>query len=103
MIDITDLAVDTRVQAILVLDEQGSEHDDAPERERRWVKYEVSAVYLPALCTLCVERTVGPSARRNGETTRFAVIVDDHAAAVRMAVGFADAAKAAAKDKAKER
>jgi len=103
MSDTTDLTVDLRVQAILVLDESGSEHDDAPERERTWVKYEVRAVYVPSLGVLCVEKTITPHGRSIGETTHIAAIVADYAVAVRTAVGIADAAKAAAKDKAKQR
>lgn len=98
----SDLPVDQRVQAVVVLEESDMEHNDASERERCYCKYEIRVVYLPALYVLCVEQTLTPYGKREGETTLRAFIVREYAAAVRMAVALADEAKAAAKAKAKE-
>lgn len=98
----TETKVETTLKAILVMEEDGSEHNDADGMERRWVKVAFRAVYVPDLDVLATERVVTVSDRRGGARTATAEIVVDYPTAVRRAVVLADEARAAAKAAAKE-
>ena len=94
--------VETTLKAILVMEEEGSEHNDAAEMDRRWVKFAFRAVYVPEIDTLVTERVITVSDRRAGARTATAEIVADYPTAVRRAVVLADEARATAKAAAKE-